>query len=140
MVINFWSCDCPHVVRADRLITEWCESWGQDVVLLPIASNATESPEAVTAAARQRRLPRVLLDRQHLVADLYAAQTTPQAFVVDREGRLRYRGAIDDTSFQQRLPSRYFLKEALQALIAGEVPRVSETNPYGCAIVRHALE
>jgi hypothetical protein len=82
----------------------------------------------------------VLVDRQHRVADMYAAQTTPHVFVVDGAGRLRYQGAVDDTSFSQRSPSRFFLYEAVQALLAGRSPQVLETRPYGCAIIREALE
>lgn len=140
VILNFWSHDCPHVERTDQLIVGWQQHWDGATVLLPIASNAGVSPEAVTAAAVKRRLPLVLIDPQHGVADLYGAQITPQAFVIDREGKLRYRGAVDDTSFSQRLPTRFFLQEAVQSLLAGEAPRVSETPPYGCAIIREALE
>jgi len=69
-----------------------------------------------------------------------AAQTTPRVFVLDREGRLRYRGALDDTSFAQRVPTRVSLEDAVQALLAGKSPCASETRPHGCTIVREALE
>ncbi|MFH1185674.1 MAG: redoxin domain-containing protein [Chloroflexota bacterium] len=140
VVLNFWSCDCPHAVRTDDLITAWRERWGEAVEVLLIASNANETPAAMAAAARARRLPMILVDRQHVVADLYAAQTTPEVYVIDRQGRLRYRGAVDDTSFAQRMPKSLFLEQAVAALLAGESPRVSETRSYGCAIVREALE
>jgi len=140
VVLNFWSCECPHAVRTDSLLTRWQEHWGEQVVLLPIASNANETIEALAAVSERRRLPRILVDRQHVVADLYAAVTTPHVFVVDREGRLRYSGAVDDTSFAQRAPARFFLREAVRALLADGSPRLTETQPYGCAIVREALE
>ena len=72
----------------------------------------------------------------HVVADLYEAVTTPHIFVVDRWGILRYRGAVDDFTFRQRKVSRSFLKEAVDALLAGRVPELQETIAYGCAIVR----
>lgn len=140
VVINFWSCECPHVERTDSLMTSWTADWGKQVVLLPVASNANELPEGIAAAARERGLPLILDDRQHYVADLYEAETTPHVFVIDESGRLRYGGAVDDTSLAQRVPSRFYLEEAVQALLGNASPRVSHTRPYGCAIIRHALE
>jgi hypothetical protein len=57
-------------------------------------------------------------------------------FVVDRDGILRYRGAVDDITFRQRQATRFFLREAVEALLAGRQPDVGETPAYGCAIVR----
>ncbi len=87
-------------------------------------------------AARARRLPLVLFDAEHLVADLYEAVTTPHTFIVDREGILRYRGAIDDVTFRQRKATRFYLEEAVEALLDGRVPELQETPAYGCTIVR----
>jgi peroxiredoxin len=140
VILNFWSCECPHAVRTDSLLTAWCESWGGSVALLPIASNANESPADMRAAAAQRGLPLVLIDHQHRVADGYQAETTPQVFVIDPQGVLRYAGAVDDVSFGRRQPERYFLHEAVQAIMDGALPSRSTTPPYGCIIVRHALE
>ena len=83
-----------------------------------------------------RRLPRVLIDAEHVVADLYGAVSTPHVFVADREGILRYRGAVDDVTFRQRKATRFFLEEAVEALLEGHLPTLTETPAYGCAIVR----
>jgi hypothetical protein len=64
--------------------------WDGDVVMFSIAANRNESLQMLEEAARTRRLPIVLIDAEHLVADLYEAQTTPHAFIIDR-GTLRYR-------------------------------------------------
>jgi len=140
VIVNFWSCECPHVERTDRLLMTWHQRWGRQVSLLPVASNAMETLDAMVAAARKRQLPRVLVDQQHRIADVYEASTTPHVFVVDAMGRVRYRGAVDDTSFARRVPTRFFLEEAVDSLLEGRTPRVAETQPYGCAIVRDALE
>ncbi len=140
VVLNFWSCECPHSERTDRQIMSMFVQWRDDVVLLPVASNQIETPEAIVQAARERHLPPVLLDSEHRVADLYGAMTTPHIFVMDREGTLRYRGAVDDVSFRQRRPTRFYLDEAVEALLAGHFPPVAETPAYGCAIIREAVE
>jgi peroxiredoxin len=136
IIINFWSAECPHSERTDRSIMACLVQWGRDVVTLSIAANRNETIEIVGEAAETRRLPIVLIDAEHLVADLYEAQTTPHAFVVDREGILRYRGAVDDVTFRRRKAIRFFLEEAVEALLAGRLPELNEMPAYGCTIVR----
>ena len=140
VVINFWSCECPHSERTDRAILAMTVQWGEDVALLSIASNRIETVEAVAQAARARRVPLVLLDKKDEVADLYEALTTPHVYVIDRDGVLRYRGAVDDVAFRVRKPTRFFLDEAVEALLDGRTPTVTETPAYGCTIVREAVE
>lgn len=136
VILNFWSCECPHSARADGLLLKWLEEWGGEVELLAIASNRNESAQSVEEAARSRNLPKVLIDAGHIVADLYEAVTTPHAYLVDRDGILRYRGAVDDVTFRHRTATRFFLKEAVDALREGHLPALTETPAYGCAIVR----
>lgn len=136
MIVNFWSCECPHSERTDKAIVAMFAQWRDDVVMLSVAANRGETPEAVKKAADARRLPTVLIDADHFVADLYEAQTTPHVFVVDRAGILRYRGAVDDVTFRQRTPSRFYLDEAIESLLAGHLPARAESPAYGCTIVR----
>jgi peroxiredoxin len=140
VILNFWSCECPHSERTDRQIMAMFVQWQDDVELLSVASNSIETPEAMAQAAWNRRLPHVLTDEDHAVADLYGALTTPHVFVIDRDGILRYAGAVDDVSFRQRRPTRFYLDEAVEALLDGRLPAVAETPAYGCTIVREAVE
>ena len=140
VIVNFWSCECPHAERTDRAIMAMVVQWMEDVILLSIASNQIESMDALAEAARTRRLPLVLVDRKAIVADLFEALTTPHVFVMDREGFLRYRGAVDDVTFRIRKPTRFYLDEAVEALLAGHLPAVADTPAYGCTIVREAVE
>ena len=136
VIVNFWSCECPHSERTDKAILSMFVQWQEDVTMLTIASNRNESAEALKEAAESRRLPNVLHDADCRVADLFNAQTTPHVFVIDREGILRYRGSVDDVTFRQRKPSRFFLDEAVESLLAGQFPTLTESPAYGCAIVR----
>jgi peroxiredoxin len=136
VIINFWSAECSHSERADHSTMACLVQWGEDVQLLSVAANRNESAQMVEEAARARRLPMVLLDAEHAVADLYEAVTTPHAFVVDREGILRYRGAVDDVTFRQRKATRFYLEQAVEALLDNRVPELQETPAYGCTIVR----
>jgi peroxiredoxin len=136
VIVNFWSCECPHSERTDRSTMACLVQWGGEVELLSIASNRNESAQCVAQAAKARRLPRVLLDAEHAVADLYEAITTPHVFVLDENGILRYRGAVDDVRFRHPKATRFFLEEAVESLLAGHLPTLEEIAPYGCAIVR----
>ena len=110
--------------------------WRDDVAMLTIASNRNENVEALKIAANARHLPTVLVDADCAVANLFNAQTTPHVFVIDREGILRYRGAVDNVTFRQRSPTRFFLDEAIESLLAGHLPTLAESPAYGCTIVR----
>jgi peroxiredoxin len=138
VIVNFWSAECPHSERFDADITACLAGWGADLALLSVASNANEPDGMLAAVARQRRIPVVLRDANASVAGRYEALTTPHAFLIDRQGFLRYRGAVDDVSFRQREPSRFYLQEAVEALLAGRLPEIAEVRPFGCTIVRYA--
>ncbi|MGE5224569.1 MAG: redoxin domain-containing protein [Omnitrophica WOR_2 bacterium] len=139
IILDFWSCECPWSERTDMELLRLYSSWGDQVRLLFIASNANETGEQIRQTAQARRLPLVLLDPCQQVADLYGAQITPQLFVVDSLGILRYRGAFDDVTFRKRTPAQAYLKQAITALLAASPPNPVETPPYGCSIVRFAL-
>lgn len=136
VIINFWSAECPHSARTDGLLLGWLEKWNGEVELLSIAANQNETAEMVKETASARGISKILIDSQHAVADLYGAMTTPHVFVFDREGILCYRGAVDDVTFRRREATRFFLWEAVEALLNGKVPEPSETPAYGCTIVR----
>ena len=136
VIINFWSCECPHSERTDEAILAMFVQWRDDVVMLSVAANRNENIEALKTAATARHLPTVLLDSLCFVADLYEAQTTPHVYVIDREGILRYRGAVDDMTFRKRTPTRFFLNKAVESLLEGHLPTLTESPAYGCTIVR----
>jgi peroxiredoxin len=136
VIVNFWSAECPHSERTDHYLVSLLEQWRGEVIMLSLAANRNESTQQVAEACKTRRIPRVLIDAECAVANLYEALTTPQAFVVDRAGILRYRGALDNITFRQREATRFFLQEAVEALLQGRLPEPSETPAYGCAIVR----
>ncbi|MBE0697196.1 MAG: redoxin domain-containing protein [Anaerolineaceae bacterium] len=132
VLLNFWSAECPHAARADAVIrglSEW-------LVVLTIASNTNEALDLVRSTAEERMLAVVLPDPRQEVADLYGAETTPHLFLIDAGGLLRYQGALDDVTFRRRSATRFYLKEAVEALLSGGIVAEPETPPYGCTIVR----
>jgi peroxiredoxin len=137
VVINFWSAECPWSERTDRSLLATLRQLPEQVALLPVASNENEPEEQLREVAPQRGITLVLRDSGGRAARLYDARTTPHAFVLDPTGILRYRGAVDDVTFRQRVASRWYVEEAVEALLEGRLPAVQETPPYGCALVLH---
>ena len=74
-----------------------------------------------------------LHDETQEVARDFGAKTTPDVFVIDGEGRLRYRGAPDADHRDPSLNAGW-LREALDALRAGDEPPRTETEPVGCSV------
>ena len=136
IVLNFWSAECVWCERVDHEILGYLNEWKEQVKVLWIASSANESRELIEIAANQRSLPVVLLDEQQQVANLYGVETTPQFFVVDAKGILAYQGSWDDVTFRQRVATRVYVPEVVEALMKDLTPRISQSPPYGCVLVR----
>jgi hypothetical protein len=74
-----------------------------------------------------------LRDESQEVARAYGARTTPDVFLVDSSGTLRYRGAPDADHDDPSLDASW-LREALDAVLAGDEPARPETEPVGCSV------
>ncbi len=74
-----------------------------------------------------------LHDASQEVARAYGAKTTPDLFVLDSAGRLRYRGA-PDADYDDPGQRAAWLREALDSVLEGREPSRPETRPVGCSI------
>ena len=74
-----------------------------------------------------------LYDEPQAVAQALGAERTPEVFVYDRDRRLRYHGAIDDNRDETGVSQQY-LRDALDAVLAGSDLAVAETPPVGCTV------
>jgi len=80
----------------------------------------------------------ILIDKKNVVADRFDAQTTPHIFVIDDKGKLRYAGGVDDdeTFKKDAKAVKSFVRDALDAVLAGKEPPQATTKPHGCSIKR----
>ena len=138
VVLNFWSAECTWCERIDYELKSFVDGWKEKVKVLWIASNGNETRDFIEAVATERNLPHVILDTQQQVANLYGAQTTPHFFIVDGKGKLAYQGAWDDITFRQRAATQVYVPRAVEALMHNQPPEVSQTQPYGCVLVRYS--
>jgi peroxiredoxin len=67
------------------------------------------------------------------VAHAYGPVVTPHVFVFDAARKLRYVGAIDNSERIQHV-TKHYLRDALDALLAGKEPPVAQTKVVGCSI------
>ncbi len=111
------------------------------VVWLSIDTAAPDKAGYLTAAAARKRIAQThatvtefLFDLDGKIARSYGAKTTPSFFVVDRDGKLAYEGAMDEQVFADDARGHEYMKSALDDLLAGHRVRDSETRPQGCAI------
>ena len=72
-------------------------------------------------------------DETQAVGKAYGATNTPQFFVLDKERKIRYTGALDDSQNEGRV-TKHYLSDAVNAVLKGETPAVEETRPMGCGI------
>ena len=70
------------------------------------------------------------------VGHLYDMKTTPDMYVIDKNGVLVYQGAIDDKPDPQHDPrtAHNYVRETVNSLLAGKSVEVSQTKPYGCSV------
>ena len=139
VVLNFWSAECDHSTRADQILEELADEWGDVVRLWCIAANENEDDERIRSVAQRNKVERLLRDHSQKVANIYGAMTTPHVFVIDADGILRYAGGLDDVNLRQRTPTKNYLREAVGAIKQGMNPEPSHTPPFGCAIVRQTI-
>lgn len=139
-VVMFMCNHCPYVLGwLDRLIAAARDYDGQSVAFAGINANdplkyPADSFEGMQKLAKERDLPFPYLhDRTQDVAAAYGAERTPEIFLFDAELRLRYHGAPDDNNDELRAKVPY-LRNALDAVLAGREPPLVETPPVGCTI------
>ena len=139
-VVVFTCNHCPYALAwHDRIADAARDYAARGVRFLAVNPNdAQRYPGDSLEAMRQRvanedwPMP-YLRDESQDVAHAYGAKTTPDVFVVDAAGRLRYRGAPDG-DYDDPARRAEWLRAALDAVLRGEEPASAETKPVGCSI------
>jgi peroxiredoxin len=139
-VVVFTCNHCPYALAwHDRIAQAARDYTAQGVRFLAINPNDAERYPRDSLQAMQRRVAQeewpmpYLRDESQEVARAYGAKTTPDVFVLDREGRLRYRGA-PDSDYDDPSENAAWLRQALDAVLEGGEPQPAETQPIGCSI------
>lgn len=120
------------------------EYTAKGVVWLSIASSAPGKEGHLKAdewkkavADKKSAATAVLLDPDGVVGRSYAAKTTPHMFVIDAQGRVIYKGAIDDRPTADPADvkgAKNYVRAALDSALAGRPVAEASTTPYGCSV------
>jgi peroxiredoxin len=141
-VAVIFSCNhCPYVQAwEDRMVQIQVDYAERGVQLVAInANNAAQYPEDSFEKMKERAREKhfnfpYLRDETQDVARAYGAERTPEVFLFDNVGRLRYHGVIDDNYDDPSAVKVKYLRNALDAILSGAEPIVPETKPVGCTI------
>jgi peroxiredoxin len=138
-VVMFISAQCPvsnsYNERMNALYQDYTH---KGVTFIAINSNSTESVDWVKQHAKEHNFPfTVYKDVNNVVADKFGATVTPETYIIDSSGKVRYHGSIDDSQTLSRVKTQR-LRAALDAVLAGQQPPQLETKAFGCSIKRAA--
>lgn len=129
---------CPYALAWHDRIADAARDY-PNVRFLAVNPNDGERYPGDSYEAMKERVARenwpmpYLRDESQEAARAYGAKTTPDIFVLDGEGRLRYRGAPDPDHQDSSLRASW-LREALDSVLAGEDVARPETDPIGCSV------
>jgi peroxiredoxin len=143
VLIEWFNPECPVIVGHHKTQTTFTdlhkEFNGKGVVFLAINSSAAgmqgNGKDLNAKMKKDWNLPYpVLLDESGTVGKAYGAKTTPHVFIIGKDGKLAYQGAIDNQKKADDKEYKNYAKQALNQLVKGETVTEPETKAYGCGV------
>lgn len=147
VVLEWNNPGCPFVQKhydSGNMQKAQAAAAAQGVVWLTVNSGAPGKQGHMTGAeaqqfvAGQKAKPATyVLDPKGAIGKVYGAKTTPHMYIIDGQGRLVYKGGIDDRATADTADiakARNHVLAALGEIKAGKPVSVAETRPYGCSV------
>jgi len=137
-VIVMHSPDCPCAANCASLINDMEASGLDDVEVLGILAGVRVDEDFIKRSQDQVDEGlvtfRLYTDPENKVRNMLDAKRTPTVWVLDKDGKVAYVGAPENTLFPGSPGHRYLLRDALDALRAGKAPDPQFFEPLGCPI------
>lgn len=145
-VLVMFSCNtCPYVIKNQErtiAINEYATKNKVGVIILnsnEAQRDDEDSYAAMQAYAKDQHYKwSYVVDKNHEVADAFGANRTPECFLFDKNMKLVYHGAIDDSPSDVSSIKRHHLQEAINEMVAGKDITVKESRSVGCTIKRRS--
>jgi thioredoxin-related protein len=146
-LLVMFSCNtCPYVIKNQGRTRDICQfAQSQNLGVIILNSNeggrkaGGESFADMQSYARKEEYNWFYaLDSDNTLADAFGATRTPECFLFDREGKLVYHGAIDDSPADISEVKRKHLRLAMEEMALGKKVSVSESRSIGCSIKRRS--
>lgn len=146
-VLVIFSCNtCPYVVGQEaRIINIQAQAGRMQIGVVVINSNedkrnSDDSKDAMKKyAADQKYTAPYLVDSMSVIADAFGATRTPECFLFDKDGKLVYRGSIDDSPKDEKAVKNQYLLNAMTEVSKGKPVTVGTTVSSGCSIKRKQI-
>ncbi|AMW27599.1 MULTISPECIES: thioredoxin family protein [Arthrospira] len=141
VIVIFMSNSCPYVqsyVGRMKALQTYLQTVGATIVGIN-ANDPLQSPSdsfeqmKIFAQDHDLNFP-YIRDVTQDVAHCFGAETTPEAFVLDNQGILRYRGGLDDNPESPEAVTINYLKNAVSQLLASVAIAPETTPPIGSPI------
>ncbi len=139
-VLIFVSMECPIANAYTPTLNQLHDDFpSPGVQWVGVCVDPDQSDAEILDHAREYKLKlNVAVDRQGSLARKLGATVTPEAFVIDAQGKVRYHGRIDDQfaarGVRNANPDGHDLKDALAAVLAGDEVKTPYVKPVGCPI------
>jgi len=138
VVVLVFSCNtCPIVFDYENRMIQFAEKYAKkDVALIAINCNTNGGNDLSEMKERAESLGfkfDYLADPAQKTKEAYGATCTPHFFVLNKDRKIAYMGAFDDNRIALKAEKAY-VPEAVDALLAGKTPTVTETKQFGCGI------
>ncbi len=143
VVLEWFNPECPFVVKHHAKNSTMAdlsnEFVGDEVVWVAINSGAPGKQGSGLELNKKMKSEwkisyPILLDESGQVGKMYGAKTSPHMYIIDKDGTLKYQGAIDNNPSATTLGDVNFVEQALNEVLAGETVTTAETKPYGCSV------
>jgi peroxiredoxin len=142
VVLHWYNPTCRYIVNYAETHDEMrpvYERFGSDVVWLAINSGGVASGTADRTLNKEHGSAQgieypILADIDGAIGRLYGAKVTPQFFVLDSAGVVRYVGPLDDAFSDSKVGQRPLLSNAIQAVQVGQRVRPDSPRLFGCAV------
>lgn len=129
---------CPYSkVYNQRIINLHNKYAPQGVPVIAINPNegSGDSFEEMVRIANKKKYPYpYLYDETQTVARAYGATNTPHVFVLTKQLKVTYIGAIDDNARNEKAVTKRYVEDAVEAMLTGKTPSVTKTKAIGCGI------
>jgi peroxiredoxin len=147
VVLEWFNPECPFVKKhyeSGNMQKLQGEYTGKGIVWLSVDSSAPGTQGNLTPDQAEKKIGEwktkqtaLLLDQDGKVGQAYGAKNTPNMVVINPEGKIVYKGAIDSKATPNPSDissSTNYVKVALDESLAGKPVTMAETKPYGCSV------
>lgn len=138
-VVVLFTCNhCPVAMAVEDRVIALQKDY-QDKGVRVVAINVNNDPADRLDKMKERSASKgfnfpYIYDPTQQVARDYGATVTPHVFLLDGERRIAYMGLIDDEPLNEAAVQKHYLRDAIDAVLAGSTPAVTETKQKGCGI------